>query len=334
MQKVLITGGTGFIGSNLISFLLKKRNYKIRLFLRKESNTFRIKDFLNKIEIKVGNFYNKKDLAEAIKGVDIVFHLASVLGMGKKEDYEKFNIGVSKNIFELSIKYKIKKVIYLSSLAVMGGSDKPHIYSEDDIPEPKTLYGWSKYEVEKIAMNLYKKKGFNITILRPPSVYGENDNFDRGFIRIIDLIARNKFIPIGKMNNLMSLIYIKNLVDAMFIVLKNSEKSRGKIYFVSDKEILTAYESYKLILKYTAGKEPFFHLPQNLMLFIDNLIEKSFRFLHIPPFYPQNFVHDLTTNYACSIKKIRSELNWTPPYSLEEGLKNTIVWYKSVRNGK
>ena len=332
MKKFFITGGTGFIGSNLISELLKNPKNKIRVVIRKKSNLSRIKKFLNKIELIQIDFNNRKDISNALKDIDTVFHLASVLGRGRKNDYINFNIKTSETIFKLAAAHNIKKVVYLSSMAVMGGTYDTIIYNEEMEPAPKNQYGKSKLAVEKIAMDIYKNKKLNITIFRPPSVYGENDNFDRGFIRVIDLIIRKKFIPVGNMNNMQSLIYIKNLINAMLLVANEYKKSNGKIYFVSDNEILTARETYYLIAKLGGVQPVKFHLPIKPLLYMEKFIEKTAKVLGFLPPFPENIIHDLTANYACSIRKIKQDLNWEPPFSVYEGLENTINWYKQVKN--
>lgn len=326
MKNILITGGSGFIGSRLIKSLLKKGKYNIRLFIRKESNTFRLKNLKN-IEFFQGDFYNPLDLEKSLKGIDTFFHLAAILGRGRKEDYQKFNIGVSKNFLELAVKKRVRRIIYLSSLAVMGGTEKHHIYTEADNPAPVTLYGKSKYEVEKYAISLIKNHNANITILRAPAVYGPEDNFDRGFIRIIHLIATRKYIPVGNLKNLMSVIYVDNLIDALILVAKR-KKLKSHLYFVADKEILTTGETYNIICKLLGVEKSKFTLPVWFISKVEALIEFFAKIFNFLPWYPENYVQDISSNYACSIKKIQQELKWTPPVSTYEGLKETIAWYK------
>ncbi len=329
MKNILITGGTGFVGSHLVKTLLKKKKYNIRLFIRAESNLKRIKNLKN-ISLFKGNFYDPSDIAKSLEGIDTFFHLAAILGRGRKEDYQRFNIEVSKRFFNFALKKKVKKVVYLSSLAVMGGTEKPHIYTEEDTPTPKTLYAKSKYEVERYALHLANTYGLNITIIRAPAVYGPEDNFDRGFIRIIDLIAKKKFVPIGTLNNLMSLVYIDNLIDALITVAK-SKKSNGKIYFVSDKEILTTGESYDIICNLLGVEKSRFTLPVWFISKVEAVIEFFAKIFGFLPWYPENYVNDITSNYACSIKKIQQELNWRPRITTYEGLRRTIEWYKNKK---
>ncbi len=329
MKNILITGGTGFVGSHLVRALAKKKHYKIRLFIREQSNLERIKNLKFKnVSLFKGDFYNPSDLKKSLEGIDTLFHLASILGRGRKDDYQKFNIEVSKKIFNFALEKKIKKVVYLSSLAVMGGTEKPHIYTEEDLPNPQTFYAKSKYEVEKYAFSLIDKFGFNITIIRAPAVYGHNDNFDRGFIRIIDMIAKQKFMPIGKLKNLMSLIYIDNLIDALILVA-NTRKSNGKVYFVADKEILSTGEIYEIICNLLGVPKSKIFFPKWLISKVESLIEFFAKIFNFLPNYPENYVNDITANYACSIKKIQKELKWQPKISTYDGLRKTIKWYKN-----
>ena len=330
MKILLITGATGFIGSHLVKNLLKSRQYKIRIFIRAQSNLSRLEKILNKIEVFKGDFNKDQDIENSLKNVNIFIHLASVLQRGRKEEYQKFNINVSERFFFYSSKFKIKKVIFLSSFEVMGGSKDPHYYSELDPPNPLSSYGKSKYEVEKIAQKYIQERGLNITIFRIPAVYGPEDNFDRGFIRIIDMIAGNKFICFGKQNNYMSLIYIDNLIDIILKCIK-SKKSNKQLYFVADKEILTVKEICNLIVKLTNAKQNPIRIPVFLVKIFADVMEFSGKIFNFLPFFPENFVHNVTANYACSMLKVEKELKWAPSYSLYEGMKETVKWYKKTK---
>ena len=266
-----------------------------------------------------------------MKSVDIFIHLASVLQRGRKEDYQKFNINVSERFFYYASGLKIKKIIFLSSFEVMGGSKKPHFYTELDKPNPLSSYGKSKYEVEQIAQTYIKEKKLNITILRPPAVYGPEDNFDRGFIRIIDMIAHNRFINFGKQDNYTALIYIDNLIDIIVKCMKNN-KSDKQLYFAADNEILTVKEICILIAKLTGAKPDFIEVPIFLVKIFTNIMEFLGKIFSFQPFFPENFVNNATANYACSMKKVKNELKWIPPYSLQEGMKKTVEWY--IKNKK
>lgn len=321
MKKILITGATGFIGSQLIYALLKNKSNKIRIFIREQSNLVRLKPVLSKLEVYKGDYYNDADVDKSLKGIDTLIHLAAILSIGKKQDYKNFNINISKLFFQNALKNKVKKIIYISSMAVMGGSPYARIYNEKDTPAPKTFYSKSKLQVEQIAKEYMEKHNMNITILRAPAVYGENDNLDRGFISIIDLIAHNKFILFGSLKNKMSLIYIGNLIKAIQICMDNV-KAGNKTYFVADKETLTTGEIIKLIYKLTNAKIPKFVIPKLIMKIAEFFV------LNFIPSYPKNFINDMTNHYVCSTKKIQSELNWHPSFSFYQGLERTIKWYK------
>lgn len=327
-KRILVTGGTGFIGSHLIKELLKKENFIIRIFIREESNLTRLENLIEKIEIFKGDFYNINDLKKSLENVDILIHLAAILGRGFDEEYKKFNVEVSKNLFNFALKQNVKKIIFLSSLSVMGGSKKPFIYTEEIKPNPISSYAKSKLEVENYLLKISKKfKNNSFIILRAPAVYGPDDNFDRGFIRIIDMIAKKNFPVIGNLDNFMSLVYVYNLIDAIILLCKKNLKGLHT-YFVADNEILTTGEIYKFICKELNISKSKIYLPYKLAKFIENFIEFIARVFHFLPSFPENWVYDITSNYACSIKRIKKELGWKPKFTIYEGLKETIEWYK------
>ncbi|MDD5065615.1 MAG: NAD-dependent epimerase/dehydratase family protein [bacterium] len=330
MKKVLITGATGFIGSNLAKKLLSLHSYSVRIFVRPDSNLTRIQGIKQKLDIFTGDLCKKEDILKSLKGVDMLIHLASILKRGWHQDYEKYNIQVSRDLFQQAAKQKLQKIIYLSSLAVMKGTRSPYIYTESDPVSPKTLYGRSKIEVEKIAQDLVRRQKANIIILRPPAVYGEEDNFDRGFIRLIDMIARNSFIPFHDMKNFMSLIYIGNLMDAILTCMKN-RKADQKTYFVADREIFTTRELYRLVIRLTAGREKKWRAPTFSVKILEALLENTARVFGYLPNFPEDFVDDMICNYMCSSNKIQSELGWKPPFTLQEGFTRTVYWYQQTR---
>ncbi len=326
MKTLLITGATGFIGSHLVKALIKLKKYKIKIFIRPESDLSRLEQILNKIEVFKGDFSKDEDIKKSLNNVSILIHLASVLQRGRKEDYRNFNINASERFFFYSLRQKIDKIIFLSSFEVMGGSKAPSLFRETDEPNPLSFYARSKYKVEKIAKE-YIKKGLNITILRVPSVYGPEDNFDRGFIRIIDMIYRHKFIPFWDMENYIALIYINNLIDIIITCIKN-KRSNKELYFVADKEILKAKDIYNLIIELCNTGKSFIRIPKVFVIILVGIIELFAKIFNFLPFFPENFVHNICSNYTCSMAKVEKELKWAPPFSLHKGMKETIEWYK------
>ena len=148
-MKALVTGATGFVGNYLIEELLK-HNYKITCLVRKETKLHN----QNKINLVLGNITNKESVDEAVKGKDIVFHLVGIGNISalSRDSYEKFrevNVEGTRNVLDACKKYKVKKIIYLSSTAAMG-LIKKSVINENDICNPKTPYQKSKYESEQL----------------------------------------------------------------------------------------------------------------------------------------------------------------------------------------
>lgn len=330
MTKVLITGAAGFIGSHLTKKLLSLGGYKIRAFLRPQSDLCRIRSVLNRIEVFHGNLDRLSDIEKGMKGADILIHLASILKRGRPEDYQRINIDASKNFFRLAVKNRVKKVIYLSSLGVMRSTDEPHIYTEEEPTDPATWYGKSKVMIEQFALGLMKQKRTRFTILRPPAVYGEEDNFDRGVIMLVDLVARGLFVPFHDMKNFMSIIYIGNLIDAVVTSMKN-RKSDNKIYFIADREILTMGELISAVRRLAGAPKIPVRFPTFLARGAEKIIETCGRIFNFLPAFPENSVDDMVRHYMCSSRLFQTETKWNPPFTLQEGLKRTVGWYLKER---
>ena len=121
MKTVLLTGATGFIGSHLLKDLLKIPKYRIRIFIREQSDLSRIEKSLSRVDVFKGDFSKDEDIEASLKDVDILIHLASILQRARKKDYQEFNVKASERFFYFANSLKVKKIIFLSSIEVMGG---------------------------------------------------------------------------------------------------------------------------------------------------------------------------------------------------------------------
>ena len=148
---------------------------------------------------------------------------------------------------------------------------------------------------------------------------------------MIDMIATGKYIPFGNMKNYMSLLYIDNLIDIIIKCIKNN-KSNKKLYFIADDELLRADESYNIIAGLLGVKPHTIYLPKVLVWFFAGIIEIFYLLINKLPKFPERFVNNAASNYACSLNKIKKELKWKQPFSFYEGMKITVRWYKNNKN--
>jgi nucleoside-diphosphate-sugar epimerase len=309
----LISGATGFIGSNLVRSFIKK-NRKIRLLVRKDL------DLKKNIEIFKGDLLDIKSLKKATKDVKVVYHTAGMLGNGVSyTQLYKANVLATENLVKASVLNGVSRFVHISSVAAMGKVKQ--MADEAVVCNPLTDYDRSKYQSEMV-LDKYKNK-IDIVILRPTMVYGPGET--RNKAKLFQLIQEGYFTIIGKGNNLMSILYIDNLIDA--ILLASSKGKPNEVYIISDKRPYTMNEFVCTIAKELGVKKPK-HIPLWLAK-LGALFFKLSRIVGIKPLLTLDRINNLTSNHSFDITKARKKLGYEPRIDLKEGVKRTIEWYKN-----
>ena len=196
-KTILITGANGFVGSFLLRKLLLYKNYKLKIVSRKNINIHG--DNAEVILIKDLNAFN--DWATLLEDVDYIFHLVGVSHFSNKlkneKDYfYKINVHLTKKIVEGAAISKVKKIIFLSSIKVNGEFTSDNtMFSEKDIPKPQDAYGKSKLEAERGLFDLAENTDMELTVIRPPIIYGPGvkGNFDK----LIKILLLGFPLPFG-----------------------------------------------------------------------------------------------------------------------------------------
>jgi len=313
MKKILVTGANGFIGQNIYRELIKL-NYFVRGAVRN------LKSVLINNDIKfisVGNIDAETNWDYALEGIDCVIHCAGKAhSMNKKVEldiYRVVNRDGTKHLAEQAAKAGVKRLIFLSSVKVNGEStDKSNgtkIFIYNDIPNPQDNYAISKFEAEQVLWEVASKTGLEVVVVRLPLVYGHSakGNLDR----LIKLIYSKIPLPLGGIKNKRSLIGIDNLLDVLVRCVEHPDIA-GKTFLVSDGEDLSTPELIRLLASTMDQPAKLFTVPTFLLKFLGFIMGK------------QSEVNRLTRSLVIDSSYVREILNWTPPVSVEEGIRKMV----------
>ena len=312
-MKIILIGGSGFIGNKLAKKLIEK-NFNILILDKNKPSSFaeyfRFFDVSNKDSFQ-------EDLFESN---DIIINLAAVhKDNEEKHTYELVNVDGSKNICNLAEKKNIKHIIFISSVAVYGFAKENT--DENGRINPFNEYGKSKAKAEKVFLDWREalKDSRKLCIIRPTVVFGPGN---RGNVfNLINQIVRNRFLMIGDGKNIKSLAYVDNLVEFILFMLSRNEKK--EIFNYADKPDLDMNGLISLIKEKTNKKSfiniriPRFFIPLVGHSFdlISKVISKE---LSISYIRLRKFVE--TTMFSSSFEKI----GFKAPYSIQEGLNKTL----------
>ncbi|WP_455392143.1 NAD-dependent epimerase/dehydratase family protein [[Eubacterium] cellulosolvens] len=226
-NKILITGGAGFLGRNLYSHLVSK-HFEVTSMVHEHR-------ILGQKAI-VGDILDRKSLMNAMTGMDCVIHCAAKMGHGQKHEMVRVNSEGTKNILEVAVKSGVKKVIHISTLAV-ADEYIDHYNSGEDIPYPakfRNTYTSSKIDAEKYA--LAKKDDLDVIILRPGWIWGPGDKSTE---KLFGMIKGHKFAFIGNGENFTYFTHITNITQAIYLVVQSNGITSGEIFNITDGAKLT-----------------------------------------------------------------------------------------------
>jgi len=321
-MKTLVTGANGFIGSHLVEGLVE-RNYDVYCLVRKTSDLKWIKNL--PVKFVYGDINDYSSLIKAVKDKEIVFHLAGLTKAYDVKDYYKVNAEGSKNLFHACKEAgnNIKKIVYLSSLAITGPANNKNSLTEDVKCYPISDYGKSKYEGEKYAIEFMKE--LPITIIRPPVVYGPRDKDVYFYFQFVNKGIRLK---VGYDEKYVSVIYVKDLVRGMVLVVE-SEKSTGQIYFISEGKMYSYDEIGDTIASALNKKGISITVPYFVAQGVSIITELISHITKKPALLNRQKFFEMKQKYwICSPVKAMKELGFTIEYPLLEGIKITADWYK------
>ncbi len=324
-KSALVTGAEGFIGTYLVKALLKK-NWKVFCLVRNKSK--KSKNIAPGITCIEGDITKKETLKALHRPFDCVFHLAAeghVAASGKKA-YEKFkavNVKGTDNLLNALDRKSVRKFIHFSSTAAVG-LIKNDIVNENTTPKPVTPYQKSKLESEHKALKYHENEGFPVIILRPCMVYGKGGKGE--FLKIVKLIKKGIFPKVGSGKALTPIVHVSDVVRSALLAAEKG--TGGEIYFICGHRSYPMAEIREYILQSLNMTRPYLYIPLWIAYIAGLKLELLSMLTGKPSVATRRNILSTAADRVFDISKAQKELGYEPSVIIEEGVEETIKWFK------
>lgn len=329
-EKILVTGAGGFIGGFIVEEALKRgyetwagvRRTTSREYLQDERITFVDLDFAHPENLRC----QLTELKQKMGGWDYIIHNLGVTKCKNKQDFYRINHDYVRNFVDALIACQMvpRKFIYMSSLSAWGKGDEVNHtpIKLTDTPHPDTDYGKSKFKTEEYLQSLPQ---FPYIILRPTGVYGPRE---KDYLLMMQTIKMGFDFGVGYRKQLITFIYVKDLVQAIFAAVNANVCRRA--YFISEEQAYTS-SGFRKYVAAELGKKCV--IPVIVPCWFLWIISVAAEWMAGMTGKTSTLNRDkyrimCQRNWVCDTSATREELGFTPQYSLEEGVKETVAWYK------
>lgn len=317
-MKVLVTGGTGFLGVHLARKFLKQK-WDVTLF---DIADLDAKDLIGKVNVIKGNINNKNEINKAAKNQDYIIHAAAALPIQKdKKTIFHVNIDGTKNVLDAALKNKIKRLIFISSTAVYGVPK--HLPETETSPlDPIGFYGISKIEGEKLCQE-YMKKGLDINIIRPKTFLG-TERLGVFSLWFEAIYSNHRLYLLGKGDNKYQLLAVTDVAEALYKALIS--KTKNQVFNIGAKE----FDTWRSDLQFVINKEKSTTRITALPVKPSQLILAVLEYFNLSPIAAWHYKTMPVPSYV-SIAKAEKLLGWHPKKSNRELFLESYEWYKQHR---
>jgi len=322
-RSVLVTGATGSAGPSVVQ-ALRNEGFCVRALVRDRAKAG---IFPVEVEVCVGDITDSSAVASAMRGIDFVVHMAALLHVvdppdGLREEYERINVGGTDNVINSAANGGVQRVVFFSTIAVYGESSGK-ILAENDVARPDTFYAHTKLAAENIVLEAKRADGQPLgTVLRLAAVYGPRVRGN--YRRLLLSLSNRRFVPIGKGMNRRTLVYDADVAAAVVLALEHPVAA-GRIYNVTDGQLHTLNEIVATMCEALGRAAPRVSLPITPVYLAAWLSEYFCRITGIAPPLRPSTVAKYTEDIAVSSKLIKTDLGFSPTFSLAAGWRQTVM---------
>ena len=322
MNKVLVTGATGFTGLSLCKRLVANGKVVVA-FVRPTSNVADLRAL--GVECRTVDIKDRNDVMNHFECFDLVYHVAAAYRSehAERDEFRLVNVEATRNMLDAAKKNGIKRFIHCSTVGVQGEiEDAPA--SEEYRFKPGDHYQQSKLEGELLARK-YFDDGLEGVVIRPVGIYGPGDT---RFLKLFRPINKGRFFLVGNGKTLYHMTYIDDLIEG-FILAGERPEAIGEVFTIAGERYTPIRELIDTIADVLGKPRPKIQIPFLPVYLASVICDKVCRTLGLsPPLYPRR-VEFFQLDRAFSIDKARRLLGYQPKTSLKKGLQLTADWYKA-----
>jgi nucleoside-diphosphate-sugar epimerase len=318
VKRILVTGAGGFVG-RVTCARLNERGFSARAVVRVNTSppiagahdTFTVREISP-----------TTDWQNAFESIETVVHLAARVHVIRDKagdslgEFRKVNVAGTERLAIQAAHAGVKRFVFVSSVKVNGEETQGKAFSEVDRPDPKDSYGISKWEAEQALVRVASQTGLEVVIMRPPLVYGPG--VKGNFLTMLKVLRRRVALPLGSITNRRSLLYVENFVDALMLCASHPAGA-GETFLVSDGEDVSTPELLRKLGDALDAPTRLLSVPLGVLRLGGRILGRA------------GALERLLGSLVVDSGKIRRDLGWAPPFSLNEGLQKTAEWFKRSR---
>ena len=319
---ILVTGGTGFIGTHLLEMLAATGESVRAIVRRLPRRTSATRSLPAGVETVYGDLASGAGLVEALDGADTVIHLAGVTKALRPRDYYTGNVRATEQLAH-AMAGRGMRLVHVSSLAAIGPSTPGAPLAEDAEPHPLTHYGKSKLAAERVVRDLAPEA----VIVRPPVVYGPRDT---DVFPLLKSISKGLVLEIAGGERWFSAIYVRDLVEGLLAAAR-APRAAGRAYFLAHAKPVSWRQLGASAARIMARTPRVVTVPFAVANAVGACAELLARLRGKPGIVSREKIAEARCMaWTCDTARAASELGFVAPTSLDEGLERTLAWYKEA----
>ena len=317
ISTALVTGADGFVGTRLCRLLLQRDWHLIAAHRGLLSS----QDFPGMRHERLALSKDTKKWQEALESIDCVVHLAAqVHQIGRDSElqhtFNEVNIEGSRFVAEQCVRSGVKRLVFISTAKVNGEGGDLQAYDALDPPHPQDAYARSKLAAELAIRSICAPAGVEFVIIRPPLVYGPGVRAN--FRRLLRIAELGVPLPLASIDNRRSLVCVDNLADFIETCMTHP-KAHGRVWLISDGEDVSTPELIRRLARCMGKRAILFRCPTGFLRSAAALVGLSAE------------AERLCNSFTLDSTPARAILDWNAPMSLDEGLLQAVMDYKTRR---